>query len=84
MSENTVDKDMVHFPNREDRDHKMDEIHKAFDDIRRNIDSIITMIDEILLQEEDFISSDCEAYCMDSLSLDEQELLMHGNQRLEP
>ena len=84
MSDNTVDKDMAHFPNREDRDHKMDEIHKAFDDIRKNIDSIITMIDEILLQEEDFMSSDREAYCMDSLSLDEQEFLMHGNQRIEP
>lgn len=84
MSDNTMDKDMAHFPNREDRDHKMDEIHKAFDDIRKNIDSIITMIDEILLQEEDFMSSDREAYCMDCLSLDEQEFLMHGNQRLEP
>lgn len=84
MYENTVDKDMAHFLNGEDSDYKMDEIHKAFDDIRKNIDSIITMIDEILLQEEDFMSSDREAYCMDCLSLDEQEFLMHGNQRLEP
>lgn len=84
MSDNTVDKDMAEFPNREDRDHKMDEIHKVFDDIRKNIDSIIAMIDEILLQEEDFMSSDREAYCMDILSLDEQEFLVHGNQRLEP
>ena len=84
MSDNTVDKDMAHFPNREGRDHKMDEIHKAFDDISKNIDSIIMMIDEILLQEENFISNNREVYCMDSLSLDEQEFLMHGNQQLEP
>ena len=35
MYENTVDKDMAHFLNGEDRDYKMDEIHKAFDDIRK-------------------------------------------------
>ena len=80
MSEYSAEKDTE----REELRKKVDEVHKLFEGTRQNLEAIITMLDEILAQDE-VLNKDCDGIdCGMELTLEEQEFLMHGNQRLEP
>lgn len=70
-----------------DYDEEVAEVLRMKNECDRMAHELIEQIDALLVRIDGILSRDRELYgigCGKNLTLEEQEFLMHGNQRLEP
>lgn len=68
-------------------DEEAAEVRRMKEECDRMAHEMLEQIDALLVRIDGILSRDCELYgigCGKDLTLEEQEFLMHGNQRLEP